>query len=135
MVTRERAMAMVHNALTRQAEENEQHMRAMERESAIVIKKAMTRFREERSENKALREHLGEQEATIARLASRVRTQDKAMASLRLELTKKTKTMKASQQTQPQPQQLRGVHFALAGRPSRANDDNSEEGLSLEDII
>ena len=97
MVTRERAMAMVHNALTRQAEENEQHMRAMERESAIVIKKAMTRFREERSENKALREHLGEQEATIARLASRVRTQDKAMASLRLEVKKKV------------------VHFALRG--------------------
>ena len=133
MLTRERATAMVHNALARQAEEHEQHMRAAERDSAIVIKKAMARFREEGSENRVLREHFGEQQATIARLASRVKTQEKAIASLKLELTKKKKKAAATQQ---QPQ-LRGVHFALTGRPSREgeNDDNSEEGLlSLEDL-
>ena len=124
MLTRERAMAMVHNALIGQAEEHERRVKAVERESAAVVRKAMVRFREERDENNALRLHVRD-------LAARIKTQEKAIANLRSEFSNNNKRKPTA-----------AVHFALGrggqitrrgGRP--AEDEYSEEGLlSLDDI-
>ena len=127
MLTRERAMAMVHNALIGQAEEHERRVKAVERESAAVVRKAMVRFREERDENNALRLHVRD-------LAARIKTQEKAIANLKSEVKKKMM----------HTQKGLGVHFALdrggqtptrrGGRPAEDDKYSEEELLSLDDI-
>ena len=81
----------------------------------------MARFRSINKENSALREHVTEQQVAIARLSSRVRTQDKAISSLRMEVKKKV------------------VHFALrssskgGSRPLVA--DAEDEEASSEELL
>ena len=115
MLTREQAVAMARNALDRQAEEYEQKYKEVVKTKDL----AMARFRSINKENSALREHVTEQQVAIARLSSRVRTQDKAISSLRLELKKK-------------------VHFALRGKggsSSRPVDAEYEEASSNEELL
>ena len=127
MVTREQAVAMARNALNKQQEKHQQETRGL-----IEVKdQAMARYRSINKENSALREHIGEQQVTIARLSSRVRAQEKAIANLRSEVSNNKKRKPAV------------VHFALGGRGGQttrrggrpAEDEYSEEELlSLDDI-
>ena len=116
MLTREQAVAMARNALDKQAEEYEQKYKEVVKTKDL----AMARFRSINKENSVLREHVTEQQVAIARLSSRVRTQDKAISSLRMEVKKKV------------------VHFALRGkggsssRPLVADDAENEEASSEE---